>query len=61
MLRNYLEFSGCLYTHFIYVLSLKFIFVAKWPYPTHFKILVVNTVGFETGETRIEKLKAIHS
>ena len=35
--------------HFVHVLPLKYIFVAKYPYPTHFKIhvLVVSTVGFE--------------
>ena len=31
----------------IYVLPSKSIFVAKYPYPTHFKILVVSTIGFE--------------
>ena len=30
-----------------YMLSLKFIFVAKYPYPNNFEILVVSTFGFE--------------
>ena len=36
-----------MYKHFVHVLPLKFIFVTKCPYPTHFKMFGVNTVGFE--------------
>ena len=44
MIKNSVDYVK----HCVYVLPLKFIFVAKTPYPTHFKIhVLVSTVGFE--------------